>query len=116
MRVRCSCSTAWKTSASPKPSPPAVTCRHFAFATSTSRHYLTQCSQPVATPSTHHQLILLGLIERPLDFIGRVRRYRMVAPQPPHHLRQDRSAHPLAMRVHAPRVIHVVALFRKGVL
>src|SRR5688572_3564767 len=37
----------------------------------------------------------------------------MVAPQPPHHLGKNRPAHALAVCVHAPRVIHVVAFFGK---
>src|SRR5579864_9467058 len=40
----------------------------------------------------------------------------MVTPQPAHHLWKDRLEHLLAVPLDAPRIVHVVALFGKGLL
>src|ERR1700730_8103118 len=61
--------------------------------------------------NVRRQLLLLpGLVERPLDRVVDIGRDRMIPPEPSHHLGQNRSAHSLAVSVHAPRVVHVVAL------
>src|SRR5437870_12925756 len=54
------------------------------------------------------------LAETALHHVLRIRGNRAIAPQPAHHLRQDRAAHFLAVEVHAPRVVHVIALVREG--
>src|SRR5438552_13252777 len=59
--------------------------------------------------------LLFGrLAEGPLHHVVRVGRYRSIAPQPPHHLGHDRPAELLTVQVHAPGVVHVVTLLRKG--
>src|SRR5215207_3849211 len=50
---------------------------------------------------------------RSLGGITRVGGDRMVAPEPAHHLRQNGAAHRLAVTVHAPGIVDVVALLRE---
>jgi hypothetical protein len=56
------------------------------------------------------RLLLHRLPKPPLHRIIRVRRHRPVAPQPPHHVRKNRAPHFLPVQIHAPRIIHVIAL------
>src|SRR5579871_2346321 len=59
-------------------------------------------------------LLFSRLAEGPLYHVVWVGRYRAVAPQPAHHLGHDRPAELLTVQVHAPCIVHVVTLFRKG--
>src|ERR1017187_5484208 len=61
-------------------------------------------------------LLLLRRIERPLHHIVNVRRNAVVAPQPTHHLGENRLQHLLAVPLNAPRVVHLVALFGERLL
>src|SRR5215467_5363733 len=65
---------------------------------------------PSAANRTNPELLLPGRAERSLDRIVHVCRDRVIAPEPAHHLGKHRTSHALAVRVHAPRVVHVVAL------
>src|SRR5687768_883612 len=52
--------------------------------------------------------------ERTLVGVARVYRHRLIAPQPAHHFRQDRSALLLAMQADPEGVVDVVTFFRQG--
>lgn len=53
-------------------------------------------------------------VEGLLDRIARVDRCGMIAPEPTHHVRQDRAAHFLAVAIHSPCVVHVITFLRQG--
>src|SRR5579884_268697 len=58
----------------------------------------------------------MGAVERALHSIVNVGGDGLVAPEPAHHLRENRSQHLLTMELDAPAVVHVVALFGKRLL
>src|ERR1022692_192688 len=60
------------------------------------------------------RLLRRGLAETALHHIVGIGGNGAVAPQPAHHLGKNHAAELLPVKVHAPRVVHVVTLLREG--
>src|SRR5690242_2480250 len=73
-------------------------------------------SLPCLTAKTRGAELTFRRVERSFDRVVWIGRCRMVAPEPSHHFRKNRSAHTLTVSVHAPRVVQVIAFFGERVL
>src|SRR5437016_3347971 len=60
------------------------------------------------------RLFRRGLAEAALHHVLWIGGNGTIAPQPAHHLRQDHTAELLPVKVHTPRVVHVITLLRQG--
>src|SRR5689334_21255508 len=76
----------------------------------------TRISVDNACPPVSDAPRLVRAVKRPLHRIVRIRRDPVIAPQPAHHLPEDRLQHLLAVPLDAPGVVHVVALLRQRLL